>query len=176
MIIINNSTKLYTINYNRIKAVEYAHKWALKRNPKYYDFSALGGDCTNFASQVIYAGSLVMNYTKNTGWYYINLNNRSPSWTGVNFLYDFLISNTGQGPFAEEVDVKHLQPGDIVQLSFDKPNVFDHSPVIVNTGSPPDIGNILVAAHSIDRDYYPLKNYKWSYIRFIHIKGVRKKI
>lgn len=24
-----------------------------------------------------------MNYSKNNGWYYINGNNKSPSWTGV---------------------------------------------------------------------------------------------
>ena len=40
--------------YDRNRAVEYAHKWAYGRNPAYYDFEYLGGDCTNFASEVIY--------------------------------------------------------------------------------------------------------------------------
>lgn len=30
-----------------------------------------------------------MNYTKNTGWYYNSINDRSPSWSGVEFLYKF---------------------------------------------------------------------------------------
>jgi hypothetical protein len=160
--------------YNRDKAVAYAHKWAFGRNPAYFDFSNLGGDCTNFASQVIYAGSGVMNYTKTFGWYYINANNRSPSWTGVNYLYNFLINNKGPGPFGEEVDVKDVQPGDIVQLSFVGNNHFNHSPIVVSTGNPPSLGNILIAAHSYDRDNYPLTGYSWLQIRFIHIKGVRK--
>ena len=38
------------IPYNRTAAVNYARKWALGRNPAYYDFEEIGGDCTNFAS------------------------------------------------------------------------------------------------------------------------------
>ena len=62
---------LKTVAYDRKAAVEYARKWAYGRNPAYYDFSRLGGDCTNFASQCVYAGSDVMNYTPVLGWYYI---------------------------------------------------------------------------------------------------------
>lgn len=82
-------------DYDRHLAVSYAKKWAFARNPKYYNYDSIGGDCTNFISQCIYAGSNVMNYNKVNGWYYINGNNKSPSWTGVEFLYDFLINNTG---------------------------------------------------------------------------------
>lgn len=44
--------------YDREKAVAYAHKWAYGRNPAYADFSAMGGDCTNFLSQCLHAGGL----------------------------------------------------------------------------------------------------------------------
>ncbi len=47
----------------------YAHRWAYGRNPAFYDYEHLGGDCTNFASQCIYAGSGVMNFTPTFGWY-----------------------------------------------------------------------------------------------------------
>lgn len=126
-------TRVY--KYNREKAVAYAHKWAYGRNPTYYNFEELGGDCTNFASQVIYAGSGVMNFIPTYGWYYIDTNNRTPSWTGVNYLYSFLINNHGSGPFAEQVDIKDIQPGDVIQLSFVGNNFFNHSPVVVYTGS-----------------------------------------
>ena len=52
---------LKTKQYNRIKAIEYAQKWAYKRNTKYYNFDNIGGDCTSFISQCIYAGSNTMN-------------------------------------------------------------------------------------------------------------------
>lgn len=51
------------------------------------------------ASQCIFAGSNVMNYSKSNGWYYINGNNKSPSWSGVEFLHKFLITNKLAGPY-----------------------------------------------------------------------------
>ncbi len=160
--------------YYRERAVDYAHKWAYKRNPAYVNFENMGGDCTNFASQVIYAGSGVMNYTPTYGWYYIDTYNRTPSWTGVNFLYDFLINNKGAGPFAELVDVKDALPGDIAQLSFAGGGYYNHSPVIVDIKKPAIYNNIFVATHTDDQDNYPLTGYNWADIRFIHIIGVRK--
>lgn len=170
----SDSYRLVEIPYDRQKAVSYAHRWAFDRNPAYYSFDAIGGDCTNFASQAIYAGSGVMNYTPVFGWYYINANNRTPSWTGVNYLYNFLVGNRGVGPYAEVVDVWNVLPGDIVQLSFSGGGIFQHSPVIVEVGQRPSVDNILVAAHTYDADYHPLSNYNWADIRFLHIKGVRR--
>ncbi len=158
--------------YDRNKALQYAHKWAFLRNPKYYDFSNLGGDCTNFASQVIYAGSQVMNYTPTFGWYYNSVNSRSPSWAGTPYLYNFLTKNKGVGPYGLEVSINQVVPGDIVQISFDG-NTFAHSPVIVSVGSKPSTDNILVATHTFDADNRPLSTYAFKKLRFIHIEGVR---
>ena len=79
--------------YDRGAAVRYAHRWAYDRNPAYYDFSELGGDCTNFASQCLYAGSGVMDHTPTFGWYYISGNQKSPSWSGVPYFYNFLTTH-----------------------------------------------------------------------------------
>ncbi|MCX7745625.1 MAG: amidase domain-containing protein [Clostridia bacterium] len=160
--------------YNREKAIEYAHKWAFGRNPAYLNFDKFGGDCTNFASQVIFAGSGIMNYTSIFGWYYVNSYDRSPSWTGVNYLHEFLMNNKGQGPFAQRVDFKDVMPGDIVQLSFEGGSRFNHTPVIVKVDSPVTLDKIFISAHTYDRDNYPLTNYNWKDIRFLHIEGIRK--
>ena len=104
------------LEYNRQAAYDYARKWAFGRNPKYYDFSRIGGDCTNFASQCIYAGAGVMNFTPTFGWFYKSADDRTPSWTGVEYLYNFLVNNKEAGPFAEEVPLNKLEVGDIVQL------------------------------------------------------------
>ncbi|MGI6160596.1 MAG: amidase domain-containing protein [Christensenellales bacterium] len=159
--------------YNRIAAVNYAHKWAYQRNPAYYNFDSLGGDCTNYASQVIYAGSGVMNFTPVTGWFYRSSYDRTASWTGVEYLYNFLTKNKGPGPFALSVDVSEIKPGDIVQLKLSKA-VFSHCPVVVSVGRPASVNNILVAAHTIDVDYLPLTHYNYRDIRFLHIGGVYK--
>ena len=158
--------------YDRDAAVTYAHTWAYRRNPIYYDFSAIGGDCTNFASQCIYAGAGVMNFTPTFGWYYRNANDRTPSWTGVQFLYDFLTRNLGPGPFASEVSLRQLEPGDVVQLAFTRTDRYEHTPVVVRVDSPTLTG-ILVAAHSNDVDFRPLSTYNISRLRCLHIEGVR---
>ena len=157
------------LNYDRQAAFNYAKEWAFKRNPKFYNFNKIGGDCTNFASQCIYAGAGVMNYTPTFGWYYISLNDRTPSWTGVEYLYNFLVGNEGVGPFAEEVSLEKLEVGDIVQLGT-ATNDFYHSPVVVRISN----GQIFVAAHTYDAFMKPLSSYNFAKARGIHILGVRK--
>lgn len=107
-----------TKSYNRIYAINYAKKWALARNPKYYNFDPVGGDCTSFVSQCLFAGSKKMNYNHENGWYYNNGYDKSPSWSGVEFLYDFLTKNKGYGPRGKEVSQNKIEAGDIAQLSF----------------------------------------------------------
>ena len=59
-----------TYYYDGARAAAYAQKWAFGRNPDYYNFDNIGGDCTNFASQCIFAGCGVMNYSPLFGWFY----------------------------------------------------------------------------------------------------------
>lgn len=157
------------VSYNRTAAVAYARKWAFSRNPAYYNFQRIGGDCTNFASQCIYAGAGVMNFTPVTGWFYRSANDRAPSWTGVEYLYNFLIGNEGLGPFAEESPLSRLEVGDIVQLGRETGD-FYHSPVVVGFSN----GQILIAAHTYDAYMRPLSSYIYERARGIHILGVRK--
>ncbi|MDF2838432.1 MAG: putative amidase domain protein [Evtepia sp.] len=158
-------------NYDRAKAIAYAHTWAYERNPQYYNFELLGGDCTNFTSQALYAGAGIMNPAPTFGWYYYSLHNRAPAWTGVEYLYRFLINNRSVGPVAVETDASQVLPGDIVQISFDGWN-FAHSPIIVSVGEAPSPSNILVAAHSYDADDRPLDTYPYLRLRFLHITHV----
>lgn len=161
--------------YNRAAAVAYAHRWAYARNPRYYNFEELGGDCTNFASQCLYAGSGVMNYTPTFGWYYINVDRRAPAWTGVPYFYQFLTrtERPGPGPVGEEVSMGQICPGDFVQLRLSG-EVYGHNPVVVSVSDPPTPGGILLAAHSQDTDYRPLNTYPALEVRFVHILGVRE--
>jgi len=159
--------------YNRKKALDYADNWALGRNRKYYDFSEIGGDCTNFCSQCLYAGSGVMNYTPVQGWFYINSNKRTASWSGVNYLYNFLISNKNKGPFATETDISKIELGDIIQLGgFNRG--FYHSLVVTKINGIPSIETIYISTHTMDFNNRLLSTYIYKRIRFLHIGGVLK--
>jgi hypothetical protein len=100
----------------RRRAVEYADQWAggpddpHRHNPDYANFGDGGGDCTNFASQVMRAGGF-----KDVGdgiddwhrgdiddWYYNNGihfpgNDRSNTWSVAKDNHDFITQQSGQG-------------------------------------------------------------------------------
>lgn len=46
----------YPVGFDAAGAVAYAEQWAAGRNPAYRDFSRIGGDCCNFASQCLMEG------------------------------------------------------------------------------------------------------------------------
>ncbi len=160
------------IGYNRRAAVQYALRWALSRNPQYYDFADLGGDCTSFASQCVYAGCGVMNYTPTFGWYYIDGNDKSPSWSGVEYFYNFMTDNSGVGPYAEERPLEGLEVGDIIQLG--NGNRFYHTLVLTAIRTGFRGRSYYICAHNYDAYQRNLSTYRYSDIRGIHILGARE--
>lgn len=159
--------------YNRQAAVQYAHRWAYGRNPRFYDYQGLGGDCTNFASQCLYAGTGIMNFTPVYGWYYRSANEKAPAWTGVPFFKNFLLrTELSPGPTGALAAPEDVLPGDFVQLNFSSQE-YGHTLVIVEVGPPGDLSQILVAAHSMDADWRPLSSYAFTGLRFLHILGAR---
>lgn len=165
---------MITIDYDRQAAVDYAREWAFRRNPRYFDFTDYGGDCTNFVSQCLYAGCGVMNYTPEYGWYYIDAGQRAPSWTGTSFLYNFLVNNASVGPFGTPLgpfplaeQPAEILPGDVVQLQ-NAAGEFYHSLLVVDTA-----GGVAVASHSIDVYGKPLTAYPAVAARYIRIDGAR---
>ncbi|MEE0970665.1 MAG: amidase domain-containing protein [Clostridia bacterium] len=154
--------------YDRDRAVEYARRWALSRNPLFVDFTGQGGNCTNFVSQSILAGSCVMNYTPTFGWYYVSSTDRSPSWTGVEFFYDFMINNEGVGPFMREIRRREVIPGDVIQLANDEEDFYHTLMVTAVEGQ-----TIYVSAHSDDALDRRLSTYNYAFLRYLRVEGVR---
>lgn len=154
--------------YIRERAVLYARKYALVRNPLFYSFAGIGGNCTNFVSQCILAGSCVMNFTPVFGWYYLSTNRRSASWTGVEYFYNFMIQNTDVGPYGVEVGLDSAEVGDVIQLQ-NEDGVFYHTIIISEIRD----GEFYICANSNDALDKPLSEYNYSSLRVIHILGVR---
>lgn len=154
--------------YNRVNAVAYARKYAFVRNPLFFSFAGIGGNCTNFVSQCILAGSCVMNYTPVFGWYYLSTNRRSASWTGVEFFYNFMTSNQDVGPFGVVADLDSAEIGDVIQLQ-NNDGVFYHTIIISEIRN----GEIYICANSNDALDKPLSDYNYASLRVIHILGIR---
>ena len=159
---------LAEIPYDRVRAREYAHRWALSRNPLFYNYTGEGGDCTNFVSQCLYAGCCEMNYTAVTGWYYISSSDRTASWTGVSFLEQFLLNNRANGPYGVETVAGGLDIGDVIQLIRQDGDAY-HSLIVTGFGE----DTYLVSAHSDDALDRPLNTYRYAAARFFHIDGIR---
>ncbi|WP_160690186.1 amidase domain-containing protein [Clostridium sp. C2-6-12] len=79
-----NSIKRNDSNFNITDACTYAEKFALTPNPNYKSFENIGGDCTNFISQILFAGGL----KQNNSW-----KPYSMPWIRVEDLYQYLTTN-----------------------------------------------------------------------------------
>lgn len=159
---------LVTRSYEREKALLYAERYAFSQNPVFGNFRGIGGNCTNFVSQCVYAGSCKMNYTATFGWYYITLDDRAPAWTGVEYFYNFMIGNEGVGPFGKEALRDECEVGDVIQLGRTADGYY-HTLLIVGF----EDDDILVAAQTDDAFRRPLSTYNYDTARFIKILGVR---
>ena len=140
-------------NFVRWDAKVYAERWASYpgNTAQYHNYASEGGDCTNFASQVLRAGGMSMqgspNYSYNSSWYYNGANTpyRSYSWTGVtNFMrhwanyngsgynraYKFRIYSlaTALSDSGYNTIYKDLYEGDIIQYKGN--GGIDHSQVV----------------------------------------------
>lgn len=152
--------------YDRQAALEYAVKYAGvpviegsgKYNPDYKVYTFVGGDCANFASQVLQAGGLKEGY----GWHYTS--EGSALWVRGEDLIWHLIS-TGRaekiysGTFSGAVKrtpeypygaVSSLEPGDLI--GYETKGQISHVAVVV--GKDPS-GYVTIASHTSDRLFFP---------------------
>lgn len=166
---------ILTKPYDAERAVAYARRWALDRNPLFVDFTGRGGNCTNFVSQCVLAGSCVMNRTPDFGWYYISDADRAPAWSGVAYFYDFMTGapefasrNGGVGPYAAEVPRRMARVGDAVQYANESGDWY-HTVII----SKIENREIYVCAQSDNALDRPISSYRFASARFLHFLGVR---
>lgn len=160
--------------YRRARAVEYANKYAgtawgagnnHRYNRKYADYSGQGGDCTNFASQVIGDDEEGGGLPKTGGWRYFANKGGSEAWIRTDSFYHFLVYSgygklLARGHFQDIVtpSAKHpqgaisrIEPGDLIGYIISGSDV-DHFSIVVGFD---DYGYPLVNSHSADRYRVP---------------------
>lgn len=159
---------MHFISYNRTSAVEYAKKWAKSRNSIYMNFDGMGGDCTNFASQCLFAGVGVMNYEKDVGWYYNSPDDRAAAWSGAEYFKRFMLNNQREGPIASAAPINKLEIGDFISL-YNGTNYY-HTLIITGFSN----GVPLVCAHTGDSYMRNFNTYHYSSAQGIHILGANR--
>ncbi len=159
--ILNGSAHDFSdLNPRRVKAIQYADKYCgkastpetgFKYNPKYKDYNPLGGDCANYASQVLHEGG---QFRKTGTWNYAK--DGSKAWVNAQAFKNYLISS-GRGTLiisgTYEKVLKasfKLFPGDIV--AYEKKGKITHVSVVSGCDNK---GYVLVNCHNIDRYRVP---------------------
>lgn len=168
------------VNYelNRGNAANYAVQWGKKPgNSAYasYGSGTLGGDCTNFVSQVLKGGGMYFHGTRGSNiftqdWYYYGpnvppaTNPRTSTWTGAHEFRKHwgTVSGTGGKKAYEMVTYTNFEAvdyfdsiynqlwkGDIIQFS-DGNGLTGHSIAIWNYGTPSGVNTMNYAQHSTD--------------------------
>lgn len=143
------------------KAIDYAHRYCgvsteeeyeFKFNREYKNFNPDGGDCANFASQIMYESG---RFKKNSIW---NYNNRdgTKAWVNAQGFKNYIL-NSGRGSLIckgsyEETykESYNLRPGDFV--AYEKCGRITHVSTVTGMDSK---GYPLVTCHNTDRLLVP---------------------
>lgn len=167
--------------YDREAAVAYADAWAELRNDQWEDYTTAGGNCQNYASQVLYAGGIPMDTQGEYLWKWYSdvvsnrpgASGRSSSWSGVNQFMEYAAGNLGGYGLAAEVDAPYFsgEPGDLIHMGAD--GAWRHTVVIVDTISGEDgqTADYLVDSNTANLRNYPVSLYGYPTALLVHIAG-----
>lgn len=152
---------ILNINERRKGVIEYAQKFCgaatgeefnFKYNNKYRNFNSEGGDCANFASQILHEGG---KFKETSGWNYDKGSVTGPWVNAGKFTY-FMI-NSGRASVIAKGNYEKvykssykLLPGDFV--AYEKKGDIMHVSVVTGVDSK---GYSLVTCHNTDRNNVP---------------------
>lgn len=166
--------------YDRQAAAAYADRYVDERNDAWPDYAGSGGNCQNFASQVLLAGGIPMDIYGDAVWkWYSNevsnspgAQGRSSSWTGVNQFVEYAAANTGYGLVAEtEAPYFSGEPGDLLHMGID--GDWGHTVVIASavTNGQGEVVDYLVDSNTGNLRNYPASLYGYPEIILTRIGG-----
>ena len=159
---INNKKAPELVLTDRVKkAIAYAHKYCgaaanveegFNYNNKYTDFNPAGGDCANFASQILFEGG---NFRKNNTWNYID-GTGSVAWVNAQGFKNYMLESgraslIAKGKYQQIYKAAYnLRPGDFV--AYEKKGRITHISTVTGLDSK---GYPLVTCHNTDRYNVP---------------------
>lgn len=167
-------------SYDRDAALTYVLKYVTTRNPDWPKFDDGGGNCQNYASQMLYTGGIPMDITGSQQWKYysspIDTSNsktgRSASWAHVGSFYNYARYNTGFG-LCSKVDVNpyYAEAGDVGQVGY--ADMWNHTVVVVGTVKDKNgkVIDVLLNSNTVNLENYPLTAYVYPKSRIIKVFG-----
>ncbi|EIK74058.1 MULTISPECIES: amidase domain-containing protein [Gardnerella] len=107
----------------------YAREWAWKINPKYGEEKSkliFPADCTNFASQILYAGGIGMDKHNDVfkGWWWKARGDRSVSWINANVFKNYMGYGFSTSYWGMLVD--NVRDGDFIGVDESNDGTVDH--------------------------------------------------
>lgn len=159
--ILNSSKPEYTPDERTQKALDYAHTYCgaaaddelgFKYNENYTNFNPAGGDCANFASQILFEGG---GFKKNSTWNYSD-GDGSKAWVNAQAFKNYMVysgraSYISKGKYSDIYkDAYNLRPGDFV--AYEKNGRITHISTVTGLDSK---GYPLVTCHNTDRLLVP---------------------
>lgn len=153
--------ELANISERRKGAIEYASKYCgaaseekynFKYNVKYRDYNPQGGDCANFASQVLFEGA---KFKKNHSWNYDSKGATGP-WVNADKFKSYWVGSgraslIAYGSYEKVYKASYkLLPGDFI--AYEKKGDITHISVVTGVDSK---GYSLVTCHNTDRNKVP---------------------
>ncbi|AKC63610.1 amidase domain-containing protein [Clostridium sporogenes] len=160
-ILSNSSRDFSDLNERRLSSIEYADKYCgtasngkygYKYNKKYRNYNPQGGDCANFASQILFEGG---KFRKNSAWNY-DSKGATRAWVNADGFKDYMIysgraSVIAHGDYEKVYKASYnLLPGDFV--AYEKKGDITHISVVTGADSK---GYSLVSCHNTDRNKVP---------------------
>lgn len=177
-ILSQSARDLSTLSKRRLNALEYADKYCgaageeqfgYKYNKKYRNYNSQGGDCANFASQILHDGG---KFRKSFSWNY-DSRGATRSWLNADGFKSYMLhsgraSLIAHGSYEKVYKASYkLLPGDFI--AYEKNGDIAHISVVTGSDSK---GYALVSCHNVDRNKVPW-DLGWSdkHIRFwlVHV-------
>lgn len=160
-ILSQNSRDISNISQKRLKTIEYANiycgaaseeQYGFKYNSKYRDYNSQGGDCANFASQMLFEGA---KFKKNSIWNY-DSKDATHAWLNADGFKNYMLGSgraslIAYGNYEKVYKASYkLLPGDFI--AYEKNGDVNHISMVTGVDSK---GYSLVSCHNSDRNKVP---------------------
>lgn len=160
-ILSQNARDMSKVGERRLNAVKYADTYCgaasgglndYKYNTAYRDFNGDGGDCTNFASQILHEGG---GFRKTRAWNY-HSGEATRAWVNADGFHNYMLGSgraslIAHGNYEKVYKASYkLLPGDYI--AYEEKNDIVHISVVTGADSR---GYTLVSCHNTDRSHVP---------------------